>query len=224
MANRTKELVAHLTARIQEGVIQPGERLPTESSLVEAHGVSRTVVREAISRLQAAGLVETHHGRGSFVLAQPSTTPFEVGATGELTVEGLLELIEFRIAVESEAAALAARRRSAAQLTDLRTALDDFAGSAAKPSAAVQADFQFHLRLALAAGNRYFRDLLKSFGPGVIIMHRERLRPSEERFRGIIAEHENIYAAVERQDADAARAAVRVHLGNSRARLLRAQA
>ncbi|PXY24262.1 GntR family transcriptional regulator [Prauserella flavalba] len=221
--SRTQELVARLTARIKEGVIQPGERLPTEGSLVQTYGVSRTVVREAISRLQAAGLVETRHGRGSFVLAQPSTTPFEVGEAGELTIEGALELIEFRTALEVEAAALAARRRTGAQLADLRESLDEFAASAGNPSAAVRADFTFHLRIALAAGNRYFADLLRSFGPGMIIMHRERLPANPERFARTAGEHENVYAAIERQDAEAARAAARVHLANSRVRLLQAQ-
>ncbi|MBK1786771.1 FadR/GntR family transcriptional regulator [Prauserella cavernicola] len=222
--SRTQELLAQLTARIQEGVIQPGERLPTEGELVRTYGVSRTVVREAISRLQAAGLVETRHGRGSFVLAQPSTTPFEVGEAGELTIDGALELIEFRTGVEVEAAALAARRRTDAQLADLREALDAFAASGGNPSASVHADFRFHLRIALAAGNRYFADLIKSFGPGMIIMHRERMPANPERFARTAGEHENIYTAIERADADAARAAARVHLVNSRARLLDAQA
>ncbi|TWE23224.1 FadR/GntR family transcriptional regulator [Prauserella muralis] len=222
--SRTEDLVAHLTARIREGVIRPGERLPTESALVSEHGVSRTVVREAVSRLQAAGLVETRHGRGSFVLAQPSSTRFEVGAAGELTAADVLDLLEFRAAAETEAAALAARRRTAAQLADLREAVDAFAAAADNPSAAVHADFRFHLRIALASGNRYFADLLRSFGPGMIVMHRDRLPPDADRFARIAAEHEHVYAAIERQDADAARAAVRVHLSNSRARFQAAQA
>lgn len=220
--SRTQHLVAHLTARIREGVIQPGERLPTENALVAEHGVSRTVVREAVSRLQAAGLVETRHGRGSFVLAQPSSTPFHVGEAGELTLDGAREVIEFRIAVESEAAALAATRRDTAQLADLRQALDEFAASVGNPSASVHADFRFHLRIALAAGNRYLADVLKSFGPGLIIMHRGRVPADAERFARVVTEHENVYAAIDRGDAEGARAAMRVHLSNSGQRLVAA--
>ncbi|NUW34210.1 FadR family transcriptional regulator [Nonomuraea sp. SMC257] len=219
MTSRTQRLVDTLTARIREGVVRPGERLPTESSLVETYGVSRTVVREAISRLQAAGLVETHHGRGTFVLARPSTARFPAGPRGEVTLEDVTGLLEFRTAFEVEAAALAARRRTDAHLTGLREALDAFAGAADHPSAAVNADYRFHLRVALATGNHHFADLVSSLGPSMIVVPQERLDPGD-RFAGIVAEHENIYAAIARGDADAARAAARVHLANSRARLL----
>ncbi|MFG1707334.1 FadR/GntR family transcriptional regulator [Nonomuraea sp. M3C6] len=220
MTSRTQQLVDTLTARIQEGVIRPGERLPAESGLVETYGVSRTVVREAIARLKAAGLIETHHGRGSFVLARPSTTGFEPAPGTSLP--DVLDLLDFRMGVEVEAAGLAAGRRTEAALAGLRAALESFGRAAGHPGAAVNADFQFHLRIALATGNRYFGDLLASLGPSMIIMPRERLRPDRPDFARIVAEHESIYAAIDREDAEGARAAIRVHLSNSRARLLNA--
>ncbi|MGN9842481.1 FadR/GntR family transcriptional regulator [Nonomuraea sp. H19] len=218
MTSRTQQLVDTLTARIQDGVIRPGERLPTEADLVQTYRVSRTVVREAIARLKAAGLIDTQHGRGSFVLARPSTTGFDPAPAA--TRQELLDLLDFRIGVEVEAAGLAAARRGRPALARLREALDDFAAAADHPSAAVRADFQFHLRIAQATGNRYFADLLASLGPSMIIVPRERLHPDRPDFARIVAEHDTIYATIERQDAEAARAAVRVHLSNSRARLL----
>ncbi|MFF5264329.1 FadR/GntR family transcriptional regulator [Actinomadura viridis] len=217
MTTRTQQLVDTLTAHIQEGVIRPGERLPTESSLIETHGVSRTVVREAIARLKAAGLIETQHGRGSFVLARPSTTGFDPAPRSR---EDVLDLLDLRMGIEVEAAGLAADRRTEPALAALREALDGFARAAGHPSSAVNADFRFHLRIALATGNRYYGDLIASFGPAMIIMPRERLRPARPDFDTIVAEHANIHAAIERRDREAARAAVRVHLSNSRARLL----
>ncbi|MFI7701411.1 FadR/GntR family transcriptional regulator [Nonomuraea sp. NPDC049480] len=219
MTSRTQQLVDTLTARIQEGVIRPGERLPTESDLVETHGVSRTVVREAIARLKAAGLIETQHGRGSFVLARPSTTGFDPAPAR--TRQEVLDLLDFRMGVEVESAGLAAARRTGPGLAGLREALRGFESAAGHPSAAVNADYRFHLRIAVTTGNRYFADLLASLGPSMIIMPRDRLQPGREDFARIVAEHDNIYAAIERQDAEAARAAARVHLSNSRARLLR---
>ena len=62
------DIVAELTQRILLGQLVPGEKLPSESAIVREQGVSRTVVREAISKLQASGLVETRHGIGTFVL------------------------------------------------------------------------------------------------------------------------------------------------------------
>ena len=73
-----QELVAELSQRIRDGLIKRGEKLPTESAIMEEQGVSRTVVREALSRLQAAGLVETRHGIGTFVLDTPSASGFRI--------------------------------------------------------------------------------------------------------------------------------------------------
>ncbi|MEV4289661.1 FadR/GntR family transcriptional regulator [Nonomuraea bangladeshensis] len=219
MTSRTQQLVDTLTARIREGVIRPGERLPTESELIDAHGVSRTVVREAVARLKAAGLVETQHGRGSFVLALPSATGFDPAPAR--TRQEVLDLLDFRMGIETESAALAAARRTEAALTGLREALDAFAAAAGNPGAAVHADHLFHLRIALATGNRYYADLLGSLGPAMIVVPRDRLDPGPAAFARIVAEHDDIHAAIERGDAEAARAAVRVHLANSRARLLR---
>src|SRR5690625_1554371 len=76
----TDELVSRLSELIQDGTIGKGQKLPTESSLMQTYGVSRTVVREAISQLRAAGLVETQQGRGSFVLTVPRRGSFaEIG-------------------------------------------------------------------------------------------------------------------------------------------------
>ena len=66
------ELVEDIGAQIQGQALKPGDKLPTESAIMQAYGVSRTVVREALSRLQAGGLVETRHGIGTFVLRTPA--------------------------------------------------------------------------------------------------------------------------------------------------------
>src|SRR6476646_8726526 len=66
------ELMQTLSEQIRRGAMNPGEKLPTESAIMAKHGVSRTVVREAISGLQSAGLVTTRHGIGTFVLDGPS--------------------------------------------------------------------------------------------------------------------------------------------------------
>lgn len=218
------ELVERVTDMIRDGKMVRGDRLPTESVLAESYGVSRTVVREALSQLQAAGLVETYQGRGSFVLAKPSSGHFSIDASGLRTTDDMLEMLDFRIGVETEAAALAAVRRTEKQLADLRESLAHFDASVARPSSAVDADFKFHLSIAKATDNRHFRDLLTTLGPTMIIMPRTRLASEDEReaaaqFSLVSAEHANILHAIERQDPEAARAAIRVHLSNSRARL-----
>lgn len=220
------ELVERLKERILAGAIEPGQKLPTEASLVAEFGVSRTVVREAISRLQAAGLVETFQGRGTFVLALPETEGFAIGADRVRTHRDVIDMIDFRLGVEPEATALAAERRTDVQLKAIERALRDIMRSSERQSGAVEADFEFHQRVALASGNRFYSDLLASLGPMMIMLPRTRLEAAftvsdATHPTRISLEHENVYLAIARRDPDAARAAMRVHLSNSRARLRR---
>lgn len=218
------ELVERLKERILGGAIEPGQKLPTESSLVAEFGVSRTVVREAISRLQAAGLVETFQGRGSFVLALPPTTRFSLEASQIRSHRDVLDLLDFRIGLEVEAAGLAAGRRTEHQLKAIARALADFQRIGDNPGRAVDADFAFHLKVAAASGNRFYSELLDSLGPMMIMLPRTRLDASYSiseaaHLTRVSLEHENIYDAIARSDPEGARAAARVHLSNSRHRL-----
>jgi GntR family transcriptional regulator, transcriptional repressor for pyruvate dehydrogenase complex len=216
-------VVAGLKDRILSGELAPGSKLPSESELIEEYAVSRTVVREAVTRLRGEGLVETFQGRGSFVLALPEPTSFTVEASTVRSHRDVLDMIDFRLGIESEAAFLAASRLSEETAAAVRDAMEAFAS--AGPEAAVEADFAFHRAVTGASGNRFYVDLLDSLGPMMIMLPRTRL-PDEfshtdaahvERVR---REHDNVGAAVLAGDADTARAAMRVHLGNTRRRLL----
>ena len=218
--NLTHHLVEVIGEQIRSGALRPGDRLPSEKVLMSDHRVSRTVVREAISRLQQAGLVESQQGSGTYVLLRPSAIGFSIDHEGIRSGDELLDLLAFRIGVETEAAALAARRRSDHQRTGLREALDRMRMSTDRPNEAVAADFQFHLRLAIASGNHYYDELITTLGPTMIAMPPPRLDPVEPaRLDRVCAEHESILTAVEAGDSDGARAAVRVHLTNSQHRL-----
>jgi len=223
----TLQLVRRLSESIQSGELRAGDRLPTESELVRSHGVSRTVVREAMSRLNAQGLVETQHGRGSFVLASPSAVSFSVGPADARSIDELAELLEFRIAFETEAAALASIRADSGRIGAVGHALTRFAEATARPSDSVKADFDFHRSVAVASGNRYLLQLLDSLGRTAIATPRARLATAgdEEAVRHhrlVGEEHATIYEAIARRDATDARAAMRVHLANSKQRLTRA--
>ncbi len=159
-----QELVTELSQQIRDGQIKRGEKLPTESAIMEAQGVSRTVVREALSRLQASGLVETRHGIGTFVLDTPSPSGFRIDPATIVTLRDVLAILEFRISLEVESAGLAAQRRTDAQLQAMREVLDSLRESAAHSGDAVVSDFQFHLLIAEATGNRYFTDIMSHLG------------------------------------------------------------
>jgi GntR family transcriptional repressor for pyruvate dehydrogenase complex len=160
-----QELVTVLSEQIRDGQLKRGDKLPTESAIMEAHGVSRTVVREAISRLQAAGQVETRHGIGTFVLDTPSPSGFRIDPATVVTLRDVLAILELRISLEVESAGLAALRRSDEQLAAMRAALDALNESAAHAGDAVASDFAFHLEIALSTGNRYFTDIMTTWVP-----------------------------------------------------------
>lgn len=219
---RAQHVVAGLQGRILAGELAPGVKLPSEAELVEEYGVSRTVVREAVSQLQAQGLVETFQGRGSFVLAVPEPSTFTLESSAIRTHHDVLAMVEFRIGVESEAAALAASRVSEESGAVIREALATF--TSAGPQGAVEADFAFHRAVAAAADNRFYLDLMDSLGPMMIMLPRTRLgeeytMTDARHVERVLREHDTVAAAVLAGDPDTARAAMRVHLGNTRRRL-----
>ena len=222
-------LVEEFARRIQAGELKPGDKLPTESEIVREQGVSRTVVREAISKLQASGLVETRHGIGTFVLGLGQAPGFKITPDQFSTLRDVIAVLELRIGVETEAAALAAQRRTDANLKAMREALDAVAAAVDAGRDAVASDFQFHLEIARATQNSHFAELMGTLGS--MIIPRARLAAmdsaNDERrqyLRRVNGEHESIYDAIVGQDPDGARAAMRTHLANSRERRRRAQA
>jgi GntR family transcriptional repressor for pyruvate dehydrogenase complex len=221
------EVVDGLGGRIRDGSLASGEKLPTEAAIMEEFGVSRTVVREAISRLQAAGLVATRHGVGTFVVGLGDASTFRIGPEELGTLQDVIAVLELRIGVETESAALAAMRRTPENIVALRGALAAFTAALEEGRDAVGPDFQFHLEIARATQNHHFVELMGALG-GMMIP-RARLAkaeaPTAEQqtyLRRVHAEHESIVEAISRQDPEAARAAMRTHLANSRERRRRA--
>jgi DNA-binding FadR family transcriptional regulator len=220
----TSQLVAALSERIQRSLVKPGEKLPSEQELIEEFGVSRTVVREAISSLKARGLVATQQGVGAFVLKPEAASVFRVDEAQLGLVHEVIAVLELRAGLEVEAAALAAERRQAMHLAAMRDALDRMAAAIEAGEDTIAPDLDFHRSIAEATGNRHFRHLFNYLG--ALLIPRARVetfklhaRKPQDYLRRVNREHEKIYRAVERQDAAAARAAMRAHLGNSRNRL-----
>jgi DNA-binding FadR family transcriptional regulator len=225
--NLAQGVVEEISNSIQQGLLKPGDKLPTESAIMGLHGVSRTVVREAISHLQAAGLVQTRHGIGTFVLER-AQGGLGIGTDSIVTVLDVLAILELRISMETEAAWLAAARRSEEQVVEMGKALAAMQHSTAQGGASVEADVRFHQLIAQATGNRYFVEILSQLGNAIIPRARVNtpglsLDKPADYFERVNREHEDIYNAIARKDPEAARAAMRTHLSNSRERLRQAQ-
>jgi DNA-binding FadR family transcriptional regulator len=145
------ETVERIGRAIGMGLLRPGERLPPEGRLAGDLGISPVTLRNAIAILRAAGLLETHRGRGggTRVSAEPPALP----VAGELPTEGeLRDLVDYRIVVEGGAAELAAERATAEQLGHLRELLDEME-AADGYDAWAERDTLFHLMLADASGS-----------------------------------------------------------------------
>jgi DNA-binding FadR family transcriptional regulator len=226
--NLAQLVVSQLSEHIQHGDLKPGDKLPTETEIMVEQGVSRSVVREAISRMQAAGLVETRHGIGTFVLPPQPSAIMGIDPATVVTVRDVIALLELRIGLETEAAGLAAARRTEAQLAEIRAALAALLQAARRGEEAVELDQRFHLAIAEASGNQYFHAILQHLGSNIIPRARidsARLTHADPAayMEQVGREHEQIVDAIARHDAESARAAMRLHIGNSRERLRRAQ-
>ena len=223
-----QDLLSLMDERIRGGHYPLGGRMPTESDLMLEHGVSRTVVRETLSRLQQAGLVVTKHGIGSFVTEHlPDDVGFRITPAEVETILDVVHLLELRASLETETAGLAALRRNETQVQQMRDALEELERCALENRDTVDADFRFHLAIAEATQNPHFYSLMRHLGTTVIPRARvnsPKLIMEDKRsyLERVNREHREICEAIERGDADSARAAMRLHLINSRERLRRA--
>src|SRR5512142_850045 len=172
----TADLVQAIGDRVRDGRWPAGTKLPTEGAIMQEFGVSRTVVREAISRLQAAQVVQTRHGIGTFVLGHGDASTFRIDPAHLATLQDVIAVLELRIGMETESAALAATRRKPEHLAAMRSALAALASAIGHGRDGAGPDFQFHLEIARATGNPHFAELMATLGGSMI--PRARLEPA----------------------------------------------
>jgi DNA-binding FadR family transcriptional regulator len=212
--NLPAAIADQLRSQIRKGQPAPGEQLPGHRELAAAFSVSVGSVREAISMLVSAGLVETRAGRGTFVAEQRIARELENGADRTaapgppLERKAVEELIEAREVLEAQIAALAAERATPEQIDELRRRVGNMEAAASDPEDYPDADVEFHLALAEAAGNRFLlqamtdiRALLKQdmeLGAEAAIRRFGDLRLS-------VADHRSLVEAIGARDGEAAR-------------------
>lgn len=189
---------------------------------MQEFGVSRTVVREALSKLQAAGMVRSQRGVGSFVAGPSRSKPFQIDNGADEDLDQALALFELRIGLESEAAALAAQRRTDDELQALRVALRAFKVAMDLGVDTAGPDFHFHLEMARASHSPHFASVLEALGPICVPTTLAEAVVDDDQnalLKGrVLREHLDVLESIERQDVEAARAAMRIHLTNGRER------
>ena len=206
---------------IMDGEFNEGDKLPTELALTERFTASRPTIREALSRLRADGITSTRQGSGTFVKRRPDPdlprfTPLE-------TISDEQRCFDFRIVVESGAAALAASMASDGDLQEIEQRFSQLDTVIAEQALGSTEDFDFHLAVARASRNQFFVSAIASMQEQVLVsmtlMRSLSLLKSVERQKLVQAEHEVILAALKRRDAEAAGQAMRLHLENARNRM-----
>lgn len=206
---------------IASGEFAPGDKLPSEAQLIRMHGVSRTVVREALAALRLDGLVHPRQGAGVFVLdpAQSTAAGHEVERA---RLASILEILEVRTPVEVAAAGLAAQRRSPAQEEHILNCHAALIRCIERGAFFGHADFTLHLAIAQATNNREFTDFLQRYGDAAVPQSRivTGTDPEAERqyHEQLVREHEAIVLAISRCDGAGAEQAMRDHLTGSQAR------
>lgn len=216
-------LAAMLAERIDSGALHPGERLPTELQLAQAHGVSRTVVREALHQLKSRHMVTARQGSGVFVAAPPvhHALAFDPSVLG--SVEAVVHVVELRRVIEAETAALAAERATRAQVATIRRTLKSIDRAVAAGGDGVAEDLAFHRAIADATGNPQFTRVLgfleQYLQEGMRITRGNEAR-SGDFMEAVRREHQAIAEAIAARDPARARRRAQEHMAHSERRLV----
>lgn len=210
-----------LEALIVNGGIGVGEKLPTENGLCDAFGVSRTVIREAITHLKSLGLVETRRGIGTTVLRSTTVEAMPAKRISPTTVEDILHVLELRLNLEPAAAALAAERHDEEDRRILEDKHAAFLEARAAKSQARVEDYEFHYAIAVATKNPFFKVFYEQLSQGVIprakLMSIEINTAATDKYLARVEEeHTYILEAILTRDPEAAREMMYQHLNRAR--------
>jgi DNA-binding FadR family transcriptional regulator len=211
-----------LQQKIRSGEFAVDTCLPSEAALTQRFNVSRTVVREAVSRLKAEGLVATHQGKGTVVVGAGPSAHFKIDVDVDGAVQAVLRVMELRSGLEAEAAALAAERRTAGQNAAIQRALEAIDEAVSAGRDGVDEDVAFHNAIANATGNPLYLSLLgflRQFLREAVTLGRMS-EPGFGEIKGRLRdEHRAVAEAIGRGDPEGARNAARTHIANVAARI-----
>lgn len=210
-----QSLADRITVALRESIVsgqyELGEQLPAGKDLAQNYGVSITVIREALSRLKADGLVDSRQGKGVFVAKDTIDRPFRLTKSNE-KARAILEVLELRMGVEVQAASLAAERRRPADLKKMEKCLKVMEPSRKSFDEALSADIEFHRAIAVATQNPLivaFVEFLQPHLHDAIASARATSAKKPDTAAAAYEEHLEIYNAIAAGDKRRARIAVR---------------
>lgn len=216
------QLAERLASQVTQGALKPGDRLPTEAQLCATHGVSRSVVREAVHRLKSRALLVSRQGSGVFVAEPAAHQALEFDPAVLESVHAVVHVVEVRRVLEGEIAALAAERATRTQVAALRRALADIDAASAAGRDGVLEDLRFHRLIGQATGNPQFGSLigfLEQYLREAMRITRGNEARRQDFMDAVRHEHKAIVDAIAARDPRAARRAATTHLEHGQLRL-----
>jgi GntR family transcriptional repressor for pyruvate dehydrogenase complex len=213
-----------MAAKIRAGRLAAGDKQPTEAAMVDQFSVSRTVVREALSRLKSLGLVESRQGSGVFV-KKISFSPLNFDTKSVASRQAVIQMVEVRRALEAEVAALAAQRRTKTDIKRIHQAITQLDKAVALGGDGVLEDVHYHLVIAETARNPFLMGTLQYLGQflqGATRVTRANEARRDDFARQVREEHALIGQAIEAGDVEVARRAAGAHMNNAIARIAQA--
>lgn len=218
----SEQVARRLIAEIRSGRLAPQDKLPTEALMVQQFGVSRTVVREAISQLKSLGLVTSRQGSGMYVRPHANFEPLSFDTDHTASRDAVIQITEVRRAIEAEAARLAAERRTRKDVTQIRKALHAIELAAKTGRDGVEEDVEFHRCIALAANNPFLLQTLDYLSQylreGTRVTRANEARRSDFA-QQVMLEHQAIVESIEQGDPRGALKAATKHMQNASRRL-----
>lgn len=207
------KIIRQIRNLITIGELSPGDKLPPERKLSEKFGVGRSVVRDAIRKLEFYGIVKTQPQSGT-VIEGMGIVALEGLISDVLNIEetDFKSLVETRLLLEIESAGKAAERRTVDDLIILKGALKEYEDKIAEGVSAVEEDLLFHLKIAEASGNSVLKSLMLIITPDIIKSFTTLNVCKEDRIQSTLNEHKEILDQIIAQNSEGARTAMRNHL------------
>lgn len=207
------KIIRQIRALITSGQLSPGDKLPPERKLSERFGVGRSVVRDAIRKLEFYGIVKTQPQSGT-VIAGLGIVALEGLITDVLNIEetDFHSLVETRVLLEVNAAGSAAERRTTDDIISITNALDAHKKKVTLGESAVEEDLLFHIKIAEASKNKVLKSLMLIITPDIVKNFTQLNVCSDNRAEQTIEEHRKILDCIINQDVKSAEIAMRNHL------------
>ncbi|WP_342387791.1 FadR/GntR family transcriptional regulator [Salinicoccus bachuensis] len=218
-----EEIADLIMEDIKNGILNPGDKLPSISRMAESYQVSSASIREALNTLRVMDVIEVKHGQGSYVKERmPLGFEHEFEIITRKDIENLLGL---RKIIEVGCVELACSRADEKDLEKLHEALEKMQTAVMNNELGEQADYEFHMAIAEATGNQMLVTLLDDVSEKMLETMKETRRiwlyEEKKSIRKIYDEHKSIYEAIERKDAEGAIDTMLTHLNEVESVLLR---